>query len=216
MRHISYVVLVSSLFSGQCFAIDISNFEMTTNKYSETENLEQAVTSEFDSSYRIADWNDIVSYYNQGNSVEDFKTKFSPISGTDSSFSDGLITYNGNHWWSSSRHYFYSISRRPGQTPRDGYLSHENIDNHTFDLGSWYDISKNILVYTDNPIKQTESPENNNSSDCRATYTFDGTLHIPCVDVQLPFGGTITYEVKMQHQQNSNPMSFSLVEAVEK
>ncbi|MDM8546091.1 hypothetical protein QUF61_06320 [Candidatus Venteria ishoeyi] len=59
-----------------------------------------------------------------------------------------------------------------------------------------------------------EQPSSNNDN-CRATYT-SGALHIPCVDVQLPFGGTVTYEVNMQHQQNSNPMSFGLTGATEK
>jgi PKD repeat protein len=142
LRYINFVILISSLFSGPCFAVDISNFAMTVGKYTETENLKQIVQSEFGAGYRIADWNDIVNYYNDGNSVEDFKAKFGL---------GGMVTYNGNQWYSSTRHYFYSISERPGQTPHDGYLSHANIDNHKFDLGSWYNRNMHILVYTDNP-----------------------------------------------------------------
>lgn len=150
LRHINFVILISGIFYGQCFAVDISNFAMTVGTYAETENLEQIVQSEFGAGYRIADWNDIVNYYNDGNSVEDFKAEFGL---------GGMITYNGNHWYNSTRHYLYSISERPGKTPHVGYLSHANIDNHKFDLGSWYNLNMHILVYTDNPTSQPQSDD---------------------------------------------------------
>lgn len=59
-----------------------------------------------------------------------------------------------------------------------------------------------------------EQPILDNDS-CRAIYT-SGTLYIPCIDVQSPFGGTSTYEVKMQYKQNSNPLNFEVIEATEK
>ncbi|MEN8221466.1 MAG: hypothetical protein ABFS56_35030 [Pseudomonadota bacterium] len=139
------VVLVFFLWTftaTECHAIGIGNFAITSDKHSENENLAQIVQSEFGSDYRIADWNDIVAYYSSTNDVELFEQAFGPGS---------MLTYNGNRWYSSSRQYFYSISKRPGQTPHDGYLSHANIDNHTFDLGSWYNRNLYILVYTDSP-----------------------------------------------------------------
>ncbi len=38
------------------------------------------------------------------------------------------------------------------------------------------------------------------SSDCMATYTVDGKLHIPCVSVPGPFGATQVYQVDLQQQ----------------
>lgn len=130
------------ILGGTSFAIDLNNFAITVGTYSETDNLEQAVLDEFGANYRIADWNDIVAYHDAGGNAVDFEAAFT---------NGAMITYNGEHWYNSYRHYFYTISHRPGQTPHDGYLSHANIDNHEFDLGSWYGLDYHILVYTDNP-----------------------------------------------------------------
>ena len=67
-------------------------------------------------------------------------------------------------------------------------------------------------------IQQLYTNKIDNSS-CRATYQ-NGNLNIPCVDVIVsdPFGGssTVTYEVDMQYQNTSNPMTFELYDAKQK
>jgi hypothetical protein len=43
-----------------------------------------------------------------------------------------------------------------------------------------------------------------------ATYSFEGQLHIPCVAVPDPFGGTQVYEVDMALIPLTNPFEFRL------
>lgn len=148
--------ILSSLFGAILFyvgsaaaAVGLENFAISSNKYDESITLaqiEQMLQTEFGSNYRVATWNDLIAYHNSGNTAVDFEEKFG----------QGLsVTYNGSRFYSSSsRVYFMSISHRPGQTPHSGYLSHANINNHEFDLGSWYG-DKSILVYTNSSRLET-------------------------------------------------------------
>jgi hypothetical protein len=65
----------------------------------------------------------------------------------------------------------------------DGLSSHERILSVK---------GKNVIGEPDT----TPDP----TSDCMATYTLDGKLHIPCVSVPGPFGGTQVYQVDLQQQ----------------
>ena len=141
MLNVLIVVLLIG-FGGLAEAVNLNNFAITTDKYSETVDLEQIVMDEFGSNYRIATWDDLINYYDDGGTAVDFEENLT---------GSAMITYNGSHWYRSTRHYFYSISHRPGQTPHSGYLSDANIDNHEFDLGSWYGLNQHILVYTNSP-----------------------------------------------------------------
>ncbi|OAD20919.1 hypothetical protein THIOM_003343, partial [Candidatus Thiomargarita nelsonii] len=57
-----------------------------------------------------------------------------------------------------------------------------------------------------------EPPVPNNP--CMATYSFDGQLHIPCVAVPGPFGGTMVYDVNMELIPLTNPFEFRLINVV--
>ena len=104
------------------------HFAVTTGKYGIYDNLDDICKSTFGHEYRIADWNDIVAYYNAGADPDD-------IMGTSTQTVHAFVTRNGSHFWSGDRHY---IASRNNHSPHSGYLSHANIDNHLFDLGSWY------------------------------------------------------------------------------
>ena len=112
-------------------------FKKTINNYFETDNLEQAVVNEFGSNYRIADWNDVVSYC-QNNSPTQF------INNLNMQLNENLIVvWNGQHFWNNGTRHFF-ISRFDHNKPGN-YLSHDNIDNHHIDLGSWYGLNMPIL-----------------------------------------------------------------------
>jgi hypothetical protein len=53
-----------------------------------------------------------------------------------------LVKSGGNRWWSGNRHYW--VERHNHVVP-NGWLVHDQIDNHFIDLGSWYSISLRIL-----------------------------------------------------------------------
>jgi len=58
-------------------------------------------------------------------------------------------------------------------------------------------IGKNTKIYALTTSGSTTEPTSDN---CMATYSLDGKVHIPCISVPNPFGGTTVYDVKMQQQ----------------
>lgn len=145
MKKLFVWILIASLLSpGSAHSVSLANFKATEATHSEKENLEQIVKNELGMKYRLADWNDIIRFYNDGGNVQAFENTF----GT-----QGLLTWNGQRFWTGgeNRHFFYQISHRPGETPYDSFLSHANIGNHQWDLGSWYGLNQKILGYTDRP-----------------------------------------------------------------
>lgn len=118
---------------------DVFKFKQTINKYSETDNLEQAVISELGSDYIIADWDDIVSYC-QSHSPEQFISNLNWQIGEENSL---LVVWKNQHFYNNSARHFF-ISRFDHDKPTH-YLAHDNIDNHHIDLGSWYGLKMKIL-----------------------------------------------------------------------
>ena len=114
-----------------------TEFKITLNKYSETEDLEQAVRNEFGNNYAIADWYDVKAVAGSSN-IEEWANTIG-ITGDNKSM---MVTVNGAHFYNGNRHYF--ISRHDHVTP-SGFLVHDHIDNHFIDLGSWYGINIKIL-----------------------------------------------------------------------
>lgn len=114
----------------------LKSFKITSKRYSEKDDLSAAITGEFGSDYTIADWNDILQY---ANSIDTF------ISGLNIQLEEQnslFITKNGKRFWDSRRHFY--VSRFDHRKPSN-YLSHEDIDNHHLDLGSWYGVNFQIL-----------------------------------------------------------------------
>jgi len=48
------------------------------------------------------------------------------------------------------------------------------------------------------------------SGDCMATYSLDGTVHIPCISVPNAFGDTTVYDVQMQQQTGAFTFDLDL------
>ena len=101
-----------------------SSFKVTPTKYSIYDDLDGVCKNTFGQNYRLADWNDIVTHYNNGAPPDDILAE-----------GHVFVSRNGDEFWSGDRHY---IGSRNNHSPHPGYLSHANIDNHLFDLGSWY------------------------------------------------------------------------------
>jgi HEAT repeat protein len=111
-------------------------FGVTANAYSETADLNQAVESEFGNEYRVADWNDIKAYSG------DIKGWADRIGMKNKDYY--FVTWNGKGFWNDgNRHYF--ITRFDGVVDSN-YAVHDQIDNNTITLGSWYDIEERILA----------------------------------------------------------------------
>lgn len=143
-----YAIVASNGTSSSAFSAEYSasptstppptyqhdNFKVTSGSYSETDNNNTACQTEFGDTYRLADWNDVVDYYNAGKSMSDFFTNLGMPAPGESGARSLQVARDGNEIYSGSRHYF--ITRHDHNKP-GYYLSHANIDNHLIDLGSW-------------------------------------------------------------------------------
>ena len=135
MQYLSLTLFLA--LAGSAYG-NISNFAVSSGTYSIYSDVEPIIDNLFGTEYRLADWTDILDYYQQGNDMQLF---------TDMIPGRTMVSYYGNRFWSSDRHYFINISNH--NTP-SGFLVHAHIDNHLIDLGSWYN-DRYILAYTDTP-----------------------------------------------------------------
>ncbi len=118
-------------------------FSSTTSTYSENDDLTLACTSELGDQYKLADWLQIESYYQQNGSLLTF---FDDVDLNESEGKSMLVQRNGNRWYTSDRHYL--IARHDGNRP-SGFFAHDNINNYELSLGSWYGLNYRVLCYTD-------------------------------------------------------------------
>lgn len=111
-------------------------FKVTSQKYLCTNDLEAAVKAEFGNDWTVADWENVklLSSEEHGNIDMNKGDEF-------------LILNDGQKYYSGARHYF--IAKHEGQVP-GGFLVHDQIGNNYFSLGSWEDITMNILCVNTN------------------------------------------------------------------
>ena len=116
--------------------VSASDFKVTSQKYLCNIDLEAAVQAEFGSGWTIADWEHVklLSSGEYGNIDMNKGDEF-------------LILNDGQKYYSGARHYF--IAKHEGQVP-GGFLVHDQIGNNYFSLGSWDDITMNILCMNTN------------------------------------------------------------------
>ena len=111
--------------------ISYEDFGITSDRYSEKSDWAQIVLDNFGDQYRVADWNDLKEYYNNGG---DLLVLFDELGLTDYGNS-ASVTRNGVRNYSTDRYYF--ASRHEGNKPGN-YLAHDNINNYQISLGSWW------------------------------------------------------------------------------
>ena len=120
-------------------------FGLTSNKYSESQNLNYACKSEFGDCSRVADWDEIKNFYYKNKSLSSFFNKLSLPRYKTPGWSEigAFVNRSGEGFYSGNRHYF--ITRHDGNLPGH-YLSHDNINNHELDLGSWRGSGKVLCI----------------------------------------------------------------------
>jgi len=117
--------------------LDPSDFQITSGKYNEKEDLDQAIVKEFGDHYRLADWNDILAF---SDNIEEWADSVGLLKGgEDNSL---MISNDGYRIW-LGRQYF--ISRFNHEKPRH-YLAHRTINKDYVCLGSWQDLNNHALV----------------------------------------------------------------------
>jgi len=173
----------SSSGSGQ----STSQFKITSGYYSETDDLNQAVKSEFGNNYRVADWNevadDMVRTYD-GN-IEHWADRIG-MKHNENYF----VTWDGKGFWNGgNRHYFIT---RFDSVVDNNYLVHSSLFNNFITLGSWYDIKERILAIRKGPIQQQQQ-QTQPICDCSGC-PYGGICNNvtgKCYCNQAPSGGTV-------------------------
>ena len=139
-------------------SIKISNFKITSNTYSINDNLSKDCQDSFGEGWRLADWNELVKFYNNGGDLESLLDylgiKYYPDKlGGDAAF----VSVNGKGFYNGSLHYY--IARHDHETsflcqyggwPNGGcFAEYDQLDNHLISLGAW-DSNKKILCFNPN------------------------------------------------------------------
>ena len=126
-------------------------FHVIAHELSEAQDHAAECRLQLGGGFRLADWNDIVTYYENGGSLTDFTAGLRmSVGGRDrlpGEISDGYrISRNGEPLWSGNRHYY--VARHDHQKP-SYFLAHANIDNYRLTLGSWYGTGGHALCYSE-------------------------------------------------------------------
>lgn len=162
---------VTDRFSAGLAVASYGKFYVIKHNLDEMGDLKKECRIQLGNGFRIADWNDIVTFYKEGGSLDEFikGLKFSeredmkdPLLGirqptnspeasdTDKKQSDLLaneyrITKDGQLRWDGDRHYF--VGRHDHSKP-PGFLAHEQINDYQLSLGSWHGTGGYALCYS--------------------------------------------------------------------
>ena len=132
-------------------------FHVIAHDLDETQSHDGACKAQLGSSVRLADWTDVVAYYDGGGSLSAFiaglKLGVYGAALTGDQLAGGYrLSANGNSIWPEQqahgldRHYF--LARHDHRRP-DYFLAHADLDNHHLSLGSWYGQGGYALCYGD-------------------------------------------------------------------
>lgn len=140
--------------------LSYQKFHVVAHNLDETQDLKAECKAYLGESVRLADWNDILAYYEAGGSMADFITELKiPLEYGNPEDMEAIpntgyrISRNGQLRWQGNRHYFFA---RHDHVKRADFLAHDNIDNYLLSLGSWFGTGGFALCYGD--LNSTEPP----------------------------------------------------------
>ena len=134
--------------------VSYQKFHVVTHNLDETQDLKAECKKQLGAGMRLADWNDILAYYQAGGSMEDFIAELNiPLEYVNPEDMEPIpntsyrISRNGElRWGDGNRHYFFA---RHDHVKRADFLAHDNIDNYFLSLGSWFGTGGFALCYGD-------------------------------------------------------------------
>ncbi len=163
--------LANAFPAGVPFA-SYQKFHVIVHDLDEMEDLRIECKRQLGKGMRLADWNDIVAFYESGGSLDEFisnlemklrtpwlvskniigepSNELDPsqsndsVTETDPRKFDYRITMDGNLRWQGNRHYFVE---RHDHVKRPGFLDHDDINNQQLTLGSWHGKGGYALCY---------------------------------------------------------------------
>ena len=112
-------------------SLHASDFKITSGKYNEREDLDQIIRNEYGDNYRLADWNDILTF---SKNIEEWADSLGLVEGEENSL---LISNYGYRIWLSRQYY---ISRFNHKKPKS-VLAHDSMDDD-LDLSDLDDIDE--------------------------------------------------------------------------
>jgi len=118
-------------------SLHASDFKITSGRYNEKEDLDQMIRKELGEDYRLADWNDILTF---SKNIEEWADSIGLADGGGKNAL--MISNDGYRIWNSRQ---YSISRFNHNKPRH-VLAHDAMDDNFVCLGSWYGLNRHILA----------------------------------------------------------------------
>ena len=133
-----------------------SKFQTTSNTYPETDDWNFIVSNEFGSSYRVADWSDLVQYHNNGGDLIQSINNLSNLvlgeadptvrdsSPADNPIASFYVTYRDSKN-TGTGYYFASLYKnevRGGFAVRDSI----SLQGHILALGSWSNLDLPVLA----------------------------------------------------------------------
>ena len=140
--------------------VSYQKFHVVVHNLDETEDLKAECKAHLGEGVRLADWNDILAYYQAGGSIADFITELKiPLEYGNPEDMEAIpntayrISRNGELRWQGDRHYFFA---RHDHVKRADFLAHDDIDNYLLSLGSWFGKGGFALCYGD--LNSTEPP----------------------------------------------------------
>ncbi len=157
-------------FNENTTGVPLASFEkfhLIAHDLDEQGDLDEFCKTELGEDFRLADWNDIVDFYEGGGSLDGFISglKMAPRSPVNTEFpfeipknitempkevpdaiaDEYLISKDGEpRWDQSGRHYF--VGRHEHIEP-PGFLDHDHINNYQLTLGSWRGEGGYALAY---------------------------------------------------------------------
>ena len=133
--------------------VSYQQFHVVAHNLDEIGDLKAECKRHLGEGVRLADWNDLLAYYEAGGSIADFITELEiPLEYGNPGDMEAIpntayrISRNGKLRWQGNRHYFFA---RHDHVKRADFLAHDNIDNYLLSLGSWFGKGGFALCYGD-------------------------------------------------------------------
>ena len=170
------------------------NFHVISHNLNEYGNHDAECKSRLGNQYRLADWNDLKSWVDDGGSVPNLITglrlSWEGVGAGPSVYphdGNGIdvrprVSYNGNGRWNNGRRHFF-ISRQDHVRP-SSFLAHDHIDNYHITLGSWFGVGGTVLCYD----STSEVPESTSFGNFKLTTGKANYPHEAVAAVQNEFG----------------------------
>jgi hypothetical protein len=114
-----------------------TTFAATSGAYADTDDLDAACRAEFGADALLADWSDV-----KGIPVASLSNWLVDVGLTSYDADELYLASGGQRLWQAPRHFFIAWH---DHKPVSGFLTHDTIDDHLIDLGSWYGWKRRVL-----------------------------------------------------------------------